>query len=77
MSQVDGERGAKVKFPPPLVYLASILLGVGMRYAVGPLSVAAYRYLALTAGVAVLLAGLWLIVGAWTLFRRTGQDPKP
>ena len=77
MTQVEGERGAKVSFPPPLVYLASILLGIAMRYTAGPLAVAAYRYLALTAGVAVLLGGVWLIVGAWTLFRRTGQDPKP
>jgi protein-S-isoprenylcysteine O-methyltransferase Ste14 len=77
MTQVEGERGAKVRFPPPLVYLASILLGVAMRYTAGPFAVAAYRYLALTAGVAALLGGLWLIVGAWTLFRRTGQDPKP
>jgi len=47
-----------------------------MRYAAGPLAVAA-RNLALAAGVVVLLGGLWLIVGAWTLFKRTGQDPKP
>jgi protein-S-isoprenylcysteine O-methyltransferase Ste14 len=77
MTQVDGERGARVRFPPPLVYLASILSGVGMRYTVGPLAVAGYRYLALTAGVAIILGGLWLIVGAWKLFKRTGQDPKP
>jgi protein-S-isoprenylcysteine O-methyltransferase Ste14 len=76
MTPQEGERGAKVRFPPPLVYLASILLGVAMRYTAGPLAVA-YRYLALTAGVAVLLGGLWLIVGAWRLFRQTGQDPKP
>jgi protein-S-isoprenylcysteine O-methyltransferase Ste14 len=77
MTQVDDERGARVRYPPPLVYLASILLGVGMRYAAGPLAIAAYRYLALTAGVAVFVGGLWLIVGAWKLFKRTGQDPKP
>jgi protein-S-isoprenylcysteine O-methyltransferase Ste14 len=71
------ERGAKVRFPPPLVYLVSILLGVAIRYAAAPLAVAAYRYLAMAAGVAVILAGLGLIAGAWTLFRRTGQDPKP
>lgn len=72
-----GERGAKVRFPPPLVYLASILLGVAMRYAAAPLAVATYRDLAFAAGVALLMAGSGLIVGAWTLFRRTGQDPKP
>jgi protein-S-isoprenylcysteine O-methyltransferase Ste14 len=78
MTQAEaGERGAKVRFPPPLVYLVSILLGVAIRYAAAPLAVAAYRYLALAAGVALLLAGLGLIAGAWTLFRSTGQDPKP
>src|SRR5258706_14087900 len=77
MTKVEGERGAKVRFPPPLVYLISILLGVAIRYAARPLAVAGYRYLVLTVGVAVLLGGLWLIVGAWTLFKRTGQDPKP
>ena len=50
MTEVEGERGAKVRFPPPLVYLASIPLGVAMRYAAGPLAVATYRYLALAAG---------------------------
>ena len=78
MTQAEaGERGAIVRFPPPLVYLISILLGVAIRYAAAPLAVAAYRYLELAAGVVVLMAGLGLIVGAWTLFRRTGQDPKP
>jgi protein-S-isoprenylcysteine O-methyltransferase Ste14 len=70
------QRGAKVRFPPPLVYLISILLGVAIRYASAPLAVAAYRF-ALAAGIAVLLAGLGLIAGAWILFKRTGQDPKP
>jgi protein-S-isoprenylcysteine O-methyltransferase Ste14 len=78
MTQTEAsERGAKVRFAPPLVYLASVLLGVAIRYAAAPLTVPAYRYLALAAGVALVLGGLWLIVGAWTLFHRTGQDPKP
>ncbi len=72
-----GESGAKVRFPPPLVYLVSIFLAVAIRYAAAPLAVAAYRWLALAAGVAVLMAGLGLIASAWTLFRRTGQDPRP
>jgi protein-S-isoprenylcysteine O-methyltransferase Ste14 len=78
MTQAEaGERGAKVRFPPPLIYIVSILLGVAIRYAAAPLALADYRYLALAAGVAVFLAGFGLIAGAWTLFRRTGQDPKP
>jgi protein-S-isoprenylcysteine O-methyltransferase Ste14 len=72
----SGERGANVRFPPPLVYLAFILLGAVLRYAV-PLPVPLNRYFALAAGFAVLLAGLWLIFDAWKLFKRTGQDPAP
>jgi len=77
MSQVEsGERGAKVRFPPPLVYLGFILLGVALRYA-APLPAPGPRYLALTAGVALILAGLWLNADAWKLFVRTGQHPAP
>ncbi|HKW62929.1 MAG TPA: isoprenylcysteine carboxylmethyltransferase family protein [Candidatus Acidoferrum sp.] len=70
------ERGAKVRFPPPLVYLASILLGVAIRYAL-PLPNPADGFIMRAAGIAVILAGFWLIIEAWKLFKRTGQDPKP
>jgi len=73
----SGEGGAKVRFPPPLVYLISLLLGVAIRYAVGPLPVPGARYAALIASVAIVVAGLWVIADAWMLFRRTGQDPAP
>lgn len=77
MSKVDsGERGANVRFPPPLVYLAFILLGVGIRYAM-PLPDPADGFIMRAAGIAIILAGLWLIVEAWKLFKRTGQDPAP
>jgi hypothetical protein len=37
MTQAEaGERGAKVRFPPPLVYLISILLGVAIRESTTP-----------------------------------------
>jgi len=78
MTQAESaERGANVRFPPPLVYLAFILLGVALRYAMAPLRVPVNRYMALAAGMVVLLGGLGLIVEAWKLFHRTGQDPKP
>ena len=78
MAQVEtGERGANVRFPPPLAYLAAILLGVGMRYVVAPLPVPVHWYVALAVGMAFVVAGLWLIADAVKLFRRTGQNPKP
>ncbi len=77
MSQVEsGERGADVRFAPPLVYVAFILVGGALQYAAS-LPVPCPRYLALAAGLALILAGLWPIFGAWNLFKRTSQDPAP
>ena len=72
----SGERGANVRFPPPLIYVAFILVGAALAYA-APLPVPGPRYLSVTAGVTIVFAGLWLIVDAWKLFQRTGQDPAP
>ena len=77
MNQTENaERGANVRLPPPVVYVAFILLGWGLSYAAA-LSVPGPRFVSLAAGVAILLAGFWLIAGAVKLFRRTGQDPAP
>ena len=77
MSQAEfAKRGANVRFPPPAVYVAFILLGWGLSYAAA-LPVPGPRYVSLAAGVAILLAGLWLITDALKFFRRTGQEPAP
>ncbi|HKE35298.1 MAG TPA: isoprenylcysteine carboxylmethyltransferase family protein [Candidatus Acidoferrum sp.] len=77
MSKADsGERGANVRFPPPLIYLASILLGVVIRYAM-PLPNPAESFITRAAGIAIILAGLWLNADAWKLFKSTGQHPAP
>ena len=77
MSQGESdERGANVRFPPPLVYVAFILLGVGLQYAT-PIRAPGPRYVAVATGIAFLLAALWLIFNALNLFKRTGQDPAP
>lgn len=77
MSQAESaERGANVRYPPPTVYVAFILLGWGLSYA-ATLPVPGPRYVSLAAGLAILLAGLCLIAGAIKLFRRTGQEPAP
>ncbi len=70
------ERGANVHFPPPLVFVGFTLLGVMLRYTVGPIPFpATFRTRLL--GVVVLLAGLTIIISARTLFTRTGQSPVP
>ena len=73
----SAERGAQVSFPPPLVFLGSTILGVVLRYAIAPIPAPAYRYVIGWAGVTVLVIGLSFIVRARTLFKRTGQNPKP
>jgi protein-S-isoprenylcysteine O-methyltransferase Ste14 len=72
-----GEGGAKVRFPPPLVYLVFILFGVVMQRTVAPLSIGAGSFFTRAAGVAIVLVGLWLNIDAWKLFQRTGQHPAP
>jgi protein-S-isoprenylcysteine O-methyltransferase Ste14 len=78
MTQAESrEKGAKVRFPPPLVYLLSVLVGVAIQYVATPLQVPVQRYAINAAGTAILLGGFGLIITAWKWFQRTGQDPKP
>ena len=77
MSQPDsGERGANVRLPPPSVYVAFLLLGVALRYAM-ELSVPGPRFAGVAAGITFVLAGFGLLSDAWKLFHRTGQHPAP
>jgi protein-S-isoprenylcysteine O-methyltransferase Ste14 len=73
-SQSD-ERGANVRFPPPLVFVGSTLLGVGLDY-IAPIPFFTSTWMRVL-GIIVLLAGLALMIAAVREFRRTGQDPKP
>lgn len=69
--------GARVRFPPPLVFVASILLGVILQRVVRPLAIPGGPPIRVAVGAVLIAAGLCLIVSALVLFRRTGQDPKP
>ncbi len=76
-SETEGSDGAAVRFPPPFVPLIALVLGVVVDLWLLPLSIplaGGVRY-----GVAGLLLGLGalLMAGAFGLFRKTGQDPKP
>jgi protein-S-isoprenylcysteine O-methyltransferase Ste14 len=77
MSQSTTERGAHVSFPPPLVFLLGILLGVAVRYGYAPARAPIQRVFSLAGGLLVIAVGVTLIVSARVLFVRTGQSPIP
>jgi protein-S-isoprenylcysteine O-methyltransferase Ste14 len=78
MTQAEGERGAIVRFPPPLVYLGAVLAGVALRYLVTPARLPDdYRTIGLWGGIVLIGAGLSLIIPARLLFFRTKQSPIP
>jgi protein-S-isoprenylcysteine O-methyltransferase Ste14 len=71
------EGGARVRFPPPLVFLIFILVGVVLQRAVRPLTITVGRELRVTVGAVIIAVGVCLFVLALVLFRRTGQSPRP
>jgi protein-S-isoprenylcysteine O-methyltransferase Ste14 len=66
-----------IRFPPPLIFLGFILFGIALDHllAVGPLSLPMWLRWSL-AGLSG-IAGLALIIGALSLFRRAGTPPEP
>jgi len=73
----SAERGAHVRFPPPFVFLSSILLGVACDYLVVPAPVPVSRAISAIGGIVVLVAGVGVILSARIHFTRTGQSPIP
>ena len=67
------ERGARVRFPPPLVFAAAIVAG----WLLPGLRLHQHHAARISAGALLLAAGLGLGLAAVGLFRKTGQDPKP
>jgi len=69
--------GAKVGFPPPLVFLGLILSGAALQRWLGPLPLPVASPLRLAVGAAVALSGVALVLSARLWFLRTGQHPAP
>ena len=69
--------GARVYFPPPLVFLIFLFLGVVLQRAVRPLTISGDRALRVTGGIVLMALGVGLFAPALVLFRRTGQHPRP
>ena len=74
---VPSKDGAKVRFPPPLVFLGAIVLGVIVQRKAMPLSLSFSPGLRVTAGVLILVCAVCLVASARILFKRTGQNPIP
>ena len=69
--------GAKVRFPPPLVFLGAIIAGVIVQRVATPLSLKVAAGIRVAAGVLILVCGTSLVISARTWFTRTGQSPIP
>jgi protein-S-isoprenylcysteine O-methyltransferase Ste14 len=65
--------GARVRLPPPLVFLAAIVVG----WLVPGLRVHGQHGVRIALGALLLAGGLALGLAAIKLFRKTGQDPAP
>ena len=65
--------GARVRLPPPLVFLAAIVAG----WLVPGLRLHGQHAVRIAVGSLLLLGGLALGFAAIGLFRKTGQDPAP
>ncbi|HVU52569.1 MAG TPA: isoprenylcysteine carboxylmethyltransferase family protein [Polyangia bacterium] len=78
MSETESKQGgARVSFPPPLVFVAGTAVGVALQHLAWPLRAGGARWLGATVGAAVGGAGAALIAWAMGFFKRTGQDPRP
>ena len=69
--------GARVGFPPPLVFLGFLLVGVLLERAVRPLRFPLPRSMTLVLGALAIAAAVALFASALRLFRASGQHPRP
>jgi protein-S-isoprenylcysteine O-methyltransferase Ste14 len=70
------ERGANVRVPPPLVFLVFLIIGIGLSY-VWPLQTHLAVSARLTIAIASGAAALAVIISCVSLFRKSGQNPRP
>lgn len=76
-TESNDQDGADVRFPPPLVPVIGLAVGVAMHRYIMPLSLPLVGTLRYAAAALVIGAGMALLVAAFGMFRKTGQDPKP
>ena len=69
--------GAKVRVPPPLVFLGLIAGGAALQHSPWAFALAFAPWLRIVAGAGFALLGLATVVSARVWFTRTGQHPAP
>jgi protein-S-isoprenylcysteine O-methyltransferase Ste14 len=69
--------GARVRIPPPLVFLASVIGGFVLRFVVAPPPLPFSRTVQLVVGAVLALAGINLAFWARQLMVASGQNPRP
>ena len=74
---MDEEHGAKVRVPPPLIFLGLTGLGAVLHAWVLPWPLPLRSIAATAVGVLTAIAGFALMFWAVYLFKKSGQDPKP
>ena len=77
-SRVESRQGgARVRFPPPFVFLGFLLVGVLVHSVVLPLRFPLPRSITLAAGALLVVLAIALFATTLRLFRATGQSPRP
>ena len=75
--EADPSDGAAVRFPPPIMPLIALALGLLLQYFVLPLALPLEGPVRYGLCLLLLVAGIALIAGALGRFRSTGQNPEP
>jgi protein-S-isoprenylcysteine O-methyltransferase Ste14 len=72
-----GEKGADVRFPPPLVFVGAVIVGVIVDRFIAPISFPLTSTIAISSGLVLMAAAMALAFAARAHFKRTGQNVKP
>lgn len=77
MSAEPRERGARVRFPPPLVFVLALGAGVVVERFIAATHLPIDRTPRIVLGLVLVALAIALLLSARTWFVRTGQNPAP
>lgn len=77
VARMTKPKGARVRFPPPLVFLAGLWSGIAVDRWLVPTQLPIPSALRITIGIAIAACGVATVLSARLLFLRTRQCPTP